>query len=64
MDKSPGAPDAFPNLEMKAEFFKPVSQPGFSLPGGKGGTTMGFEQTGIPQYFLGGVTGVVCLWLE
>ena len=24
-DKSPGAPSAFPNLEMKTEFFKPMS---------------------------------------
>ena len=58
MDKSPGAPDAFPSLEMKAEFFKPVSRRDSLFLVGKGGTTMGFGQTGIPQYFLGGTPGL------
>jgi NTE family protein len=57
-DKSPGATEAFPNLEMNTEFFKPVSARGSLFLAAKGGTTMGFEQTGIPQYFLGGVPGL------
>ena len=60
LDKSPGAPSAFPNLEMKAEFFKPISPA--VVPSScwlTGGTTMGYEQTGIPQYFLGGVPGLL-----
>jgi NTE family protein len=58
-DKSPGAPEAFPNLEMNTEFFRPVSARGSLFLVARGGTTMGFEQTGIPQYFLGGVPGLL-----
>ena len=59
LDKSPGAPSAFPNLEMKTEFFKPISNPGSVFLLASGGTTMGYEQTGIPQYFLGGTPGLL-----
>jgi len=58
-DKSPGAPSAFPNLEMKTEFFKRMSPSNSVFLVAQGGTTMGFEQTGIPQYFLGGVSGLL-----
>jgi NTE family protein len=54
---SPGAPAAFPNLLMKADFFKRVSDPGSVFLLASGGTTMGYEQTGIPQYLVGGVDG-------
>ena len=57
MDKSPGAPSAFPNLEMKAEFFNAISGRVSVFLLATGGTTMGYEQTGIPQYFLGGSRG-------
>ena len=59
LDKSPGAPAAFPNLEMNTEFFKPVSGSSSLFLLAQGGTTMGFEQTGVPQYFLGGVPGLL-----
>ncbi len=58
-DKSPGAPSAFPNLEMKTEYFKPVSLRSSLFLVAEGGTTMGHEQTGIPQYFLGGTKGLL-----
>ena len=58
-DKSPGAPSAFPNLDMKAEFFKQTSDPGSIFLLATGGTTMGYEQTGIPQFFLGGTPGLL-----
>jgi len=58
-DTSPGAPSAFPSLEMKAEFFKQISSPGSIFLLAKGGTTMGYEQTGIPQFFLGGSPGLL-----
>ena len=58
-DQSPGAPSAFPNLEMKAEFFKPTSDPGSVFLFATGGTTMSYEQTGIPQFFLGGKPGLL-----
>ena len=59
VDKSPGATDAFPNLEMNGQFFKPVSSQVLSSWLATGGTTMGHEQTGIPQYFLGGTPGLL-----
>jgi NTE family protein len=59
MDKSPGAPEGFPSLEMKAEYFKPISSRDSLFVLAKGGTTMGFEQTGIPQFFLGGTPGLL-----
>ena len=59
LDRSPGATEAFPNLEMHTEIFKPVSATGSLFLVARGGTTMGFEQTGIPQYFLGGVPGLL-----
>ncbi|MGC2614049.1 MAG: patatin-like phospholipase family protein [Terracidiphilus sp.] len=59
LDKSPGAPSAFPNLEMKTEFFKPISPASSIFLMAQGGTTMGYEKTGIPQYFLGGVPGLL-----
>jgi NTE family protein len=58
-DKSPGAPSAFPNLQMNAEYFKPVFRANSVFLIARGGTTMGYEQTGIPQYYLGGVDGLL-----
>jgi NTE family protein len=58
-DQSPGAPSGFPNLEMKAEYFKPTSSRNSLFLVAQGGTTMGYEQTGIPQYFLGGTAGLL-----
>jgi len=54
---SPGAPTAFPNLLMKADYFKRVSDPGSVFLLASGGTTMGYEQTGIPQFLVGGIDG-------
>lgn len=51
---SPGAPSAFPSLESNLEYFQPVSAKGSVFAYGGGGTTFGFSNTGIPQYFLGG----------
>jgi NTE family protein len=60
VDTSPGAEGAFPSLELRTEFFKPVSQPGSVFLMADGGSTLGYDQTGIPQYFLGGVgTGLL-----
>jgi len=51
---SPGAPSAFPSLELKTDFFKTVSKPGSVFLLADGGSTIGYDRTGIPQYFLGG----------
>jgi NTE family protein len=58
VDTSPGAPSAFPNLELKAEFFKPVSPASSVFVMAQGGSTIGYDNTGIPQYFLGGTAGL------
>jgi NTE family protein len=57
VDKSPGAPSSFPTLDLKTEFFKPVSRPSSVFLMAQGGSSVGYDRTGIPQYFLGGVSG-------
>jgi NTE family protein len=57
VDKSPGAPSSFPTLDLKTEFFKAVSKPSSVFLTAQGGSTIGYDQTGIPQYFLGGTAG-------
>lgn len=59
VDKSPGAPAAFPSLEARTQFFKAVSQPASVILGAEGGSTIGYDRTGIPQYFLGGTAGLL-----
>jgi NTE family protein len=53
-DTSPGAANAFPSLQANIEYFQPVSALGSVFVDGRGGTTFGFNSTGIPQFFLGG----------
>jgi NTE family protein len=53
-DTSPGAASAFPSLQTKIEYFQPVSELGSVFVNGEGGSTFGFNSTGIPQFFLGG----------
>ena len=57
VDTSPGAPAAFPSLELKADFFKPVSRPASLFLLAQAGSTLGTDATGIPQYFLGATAG-------
>jgi NTE family protein len=59
VNKSPGAVGAFPNLELKTEYFKTVSQPSSVFLIAQGGSTIGYDNTGIPQYFLGGTGGLL-----
>jgi NTE family protein len=59
LDTSPGATEGFPSLELTAEFFKAVSRPSSVFLVAHGGSTLGFEQTGIPQYFLGSTAGLL-----
>jgi len=58
-DQSPGTSSAFPVLEMKAEFFKRISNPASIFLLSTGGTTMDYEHTGIPQFYLGGTSGLL-----
>jgi NTE family protein len=58
VDTSPGAPAAFPTLDLRTEFFKTVSKPASAFLMAQGGSTIGYDRTGIPQYFLGGTAGL------
>ena len=58
VDTSPGAPAAFPTLDLRTEFFKTISPPASVFLFAQGGSTLGYDRTGIPQYFLGGTAGL------
>jgi NTE family protein len=53
-DTNPGAKGAFPSIEAQVEYFVPITKPGSIFVVGQGGTTFGSNQTGVPQFFLGG----------
>lgn len=53
-DTSPGAPTAFPTLKTNLEYFQPISPLGSLFVTAEGATTFGFNNTGLPQFFLGG----------
>jgi NTE family protein len=53
-DTSPGAAGAFPALEARVGYFQPVTRTGSVFLISSGGTTFGEQQTGLPQFFLGG----------
>jgi len=57
VDTSPQAPAAFPTLSLRTEFFQPVSNPASVFVIAQGGSTIGYNHTGIPQYLLGGTAG-------
>jgi NTE family protein len=54
VDATPGAAEHFPSARMTVEGFRPVSRRGSIYGVAEGGTTFGYQQTGIPQFFLGG----------
>jgi NTE family protein len=53
-DASPGARRGFPLSEMGGSVVRPVSARASVYLQAFGGTTYGYQQTGIPQFFLGG----------
>ncbi len=53
-DANPGASHGFPLDEISVGVIRPVSGPGSVYMQAFGGTTFGYRQTGIPQFFLGG----------
>jgi NTE family protein len=59
VDTSPGATTAFPTLDLRTEFFKPISPPASVFVFAQGGSTLGYDHTGIPQYLLGGTAGLL-----
>jgi len=55
-DEYPGSPQAFPLAELYMTEVVPVSKPGSVFAQAYGGTTFGRENTGLPQFLLGGPT--------
>lgn len=51
----PNAIGAFPSLELTAQYFQPVFNLDSIFIIGSGGSTFGYQHTGVPQFFLGGV---------
>ena len=51
---SPGSGEDFPAMQTAIRYFRPVSEPASLFIVGEGGTTFGFHDTGLPQFFLGG----------
>jgi NTE family protein len=54
-DSFPNAPQGFPTLEATVQYFQPVLHHGSVFIVATGGSTLGYAQTGTPQFFLGGV---------
>jgi NTE family protein len=52
-DHAPKAPGGFPSAQLNAVIFRKISKPASLFFGAEGATTFG-EQSGIPQFFLGG----------
>jgi NTE family protein len=53
-EASPRATGPFPSMELKVRYFQPVSTPASLFFAAEGGSTFGYQGTGIPQFFLGG----------
>jgi NTE family protein len=54
LDANPGAKNGFPSAEMTFQAFQPVSGRASLYIIGAGGSTFGYERTGLPQFSLGG----------
>ncbi len=53
-DTYPDATEAFPSLTATVQYFRPIDRNCIFVTG-TGGSTFGYRNTGIPQFFLGGV---------
>ncbi len=53
-DAAPGTNSAFPNAQLNGAYFHPTGELGSIFLAVNGGSTLGYHQTGIPQYLLGG----------
>ncbi len=54
-DSFPNAPQGFPTLEASLQYFQPVLHHDSVFIIATGGSTLGYQKTGTPQFFLGGV---------
>jgi NTE family protein len=55
---SPGAADGFPSMDLKLGYFQPIARPASIFFQAEGGSTFGTTNTGVPQFFLGGPSGL------
>jgi NTE family protein len=53
-DASPGATENFPSMTLRLSYYQPVSKPGSIFFNAEGASTFGYNNTGLPQFFLGG----------
>ncbi len=53
-ESSPGATEHFPTMQLNIRYFQPVALRASLFVIGEGGSTFGYQGTGIPQFFLGG----------
>ncbi|AFL88323.1 putative esterase of the alpha-beta hydrolase superfamily [Terriglobus roseus DSM 18391] len=59
VDTSPGAKSAYPSVRSSVSYFKTVSRAASVFLTAQGGTTLGYRNTGVPQFLMGGVSGWV-----
>ena len=53
-ESSPAATGPFPTMQLNVRYFQPITQPASLFVAAEGGSTFGYQGTGIPQFFLGG----------
>jgi len=53
-DSNPGATTSFPLIQARADYYHRVSERGSVFAGGEGGSSFGYTNIGVPQFFLGG----------
>ena len=53
-ESSPGAAQQFPAMQLNLRYFQPITRPASLFAVAEGGSTFGYQNTGIPQFFLGG----------
>jgi NTE family protein len=58
-DASPGAPSGYPVSQLTTTAFKPISPAASLVFTASGGSTFGYEQTGVPPFSLGGNSNFV-----
>ena len=53
-EASPASTQQFPTMQLNLRYFQPITGPASLFVVGEGGSTFGYQGTGIPQFFLGG----------
>lgn len=53
-ESSPASTQEFPAMQLNLRYFQPITRPASLFVVGEGGSTFGYQGTGIPQFFLGG----------